>query len=211
MQGGPDGDDMRNRVGGIFNFSSSEIVQSRVGISFISTDKACTFAQEEIRSWTLRDTVIAAVEEWNRDILSKVKVSGSTNTTRLTMLYSGLYLAHLLPSDRPGENPNWNSTEPYYDDYYTIWDTFRCLNSFYLLVQKSRAVGMIRSLIDIWRHDGYMPDGRSGNYNGKVQGGSNADNVLADAFVKGVIDGINCEDGYAAMKKRCRSDSWQLP
>jgi putative alpha-1,2-mannosidase len=36
---------------------------------------------------------------------------------------------------------------------------------------------------------------------GKTQGGSNADNVLADAFVKGVTDGINWQDWYAAMKK----------
>lgn len=59
----------------------------------------------------------------------------------------------------------------------------------------------IRSLIDIWRKDGYMPDGRSSNFNGRTQGGSNADNVLADAYVKGVRGGINWEDGYKAMVK----------
>ena len=45
-----------------------------------------------------------------------------------------------------------------------------------------------------------MPDGRSGNYNGLVQGGTNADNVLADAYVKGLRGAINWTDGYAAMK-----------
>lgn len=59
----------------------------------------------------------------------------------------------------------------------------------------------IRSLIDIWRFDGYMPDARSSNYNGRTQGGSNADNVLADAFVKGVRGKVNWSDGYAAMVK----------
>jgi predicted alpha-1,2-mannosidase len=46
-----------------------------------------------------------------------------------------------------------------------------------------------------------MPDGRSGNYNGRVQGGSNADNVLADAYVKGIgRDGsINWTAGYEAV------------
>lgn len=57
----------------------------------------------------------------------------------------------------------------------------------------------IRSFIDIWRHDGYLPDGRSSNFNGRVQGGSNADNVLADAYVKGVRGSINWDDGYSAM------------
>lgn len=46
-----------------------------------------------------------------------------------------------------------------------------------------------------------MPDGRSGNWNGLVQGGSDADNVLADAYVKGLQGGINWTDAYAAMVK----------
>ena len=59
----------------------------------------------------------------------------------------------------------------------------------------------IRSLIDVWRHDGYMPDARSSNFNGRSQGGSNADNVLADAYVKGVRGAVDWEDGYSAMVK----------
>lgn len=51
------------------------------------------------------------------------------------------------------------------------------------------------------RHEGYLPDGRSGNWNGLVQGGSDADNVFADAYVKGLRGAINWTDGYAAMKK----------
>ena len=49
------------------------------------------------------------------------------------------------------------------------------------------------------RHEGYLPDGRSGNYNGLTQGGSNADNVLADAYVKGLRGSINWTDAYAAV------------
>jgi putative alpha-1,2-mannosidase len=45
-----------------------------------------------------------------------------------------------------------------------------------------------------------MPDARSSNFNGRVQGGSNADNVLADAYIKGVRGGINWTDGFAAMQ-----------
>lgn len=57
----------------------------------------------------------------------------------------------------------------------------------------------IRSLIDIWRHDGYLPDARSSFFNGATQGGSNADTVLADAYVKGVRGAVNWEDGFSAM------------
>lgn len=34
---------------------------------------------------------------------------------------------------------------------------------------------------------------------GYTQGGSNADNVLVDAYLKGITDGIDWEEGYAAV------------
>ena len=75
---------------------------------------------------------------------------------------------HLMPSDRTGENPNWDTGEPTYDDFYTLWDTFRCLNSYILLTAPKRAADIVRSLIDVWRFERFMPDARSGNYNGRV-------------------------------------------
>ncbi|KAM0263166.1 hypothetical protein ACHAQJ_001321 [Trichoderma viride] len=201
VQGGPDGDDAGDRVGAMFKFpAKTTVVKSKVGVSFISVEKACAF-QKEIPSWTLNDTVQTTKKLWNDEVFNKISIQESAaNDTRLTLFYSALYRMHQMPSDRTGENPIWNSSEPYYDDYYTLWDTFRCLNSFYLLVQPQRGIDMIRSLIDIWRHVGFMPDGRSGNHNGKVQGGSNADNVLADAYVKGFTGGINWNDGYKAVR-----------
>jgi predicted alpha-1,2-mannosidase len=45
-----------------------------------------------------------------------------------------------------------------------------------------------------------MPDARSGNINGRTQGGSNCDIVVADAFVKG-LKGIDYETALKAMIK----------
>ncbi|KAI6899081.1 alpha-1,2-mannosidase, putative subfamily [Hortaea werneckii] len=195
---------LNDRVGALFTWSNSSAatVRSRVGISFISSEKACAFKNDEIPSWSLNDTVTKAVEEWNRDVFSKIQVpTGSAqNQTNLVLLYSSLYFMHLMPSDRTGENPLWQSSEPSWDDFYTLWDIFRCTVSLYHLIQPSYYQGMVRSLIDIWRWEGFMPDGRSGNYNGLVQGGSNADNVLADAYVKG-LPGINWTAAYQAMLK----------
>ena len=190
-----------NRVGVLFEFpANATTVKSKVGVSWISADKACQFVASEIPSYDLNATVAAAQSVWNQGILNRITTTDLSNSTRLEMFYSAMYRAHLLPSDRTGENPHWRSNEPYYDDYYTAWDTFRCLNSLYLLIEPDREEGIVRSLIDIWRYERFMPDGRSGNYNGRVQGGSNADNILADAYVKGLVGGINWTDGYAAMK-----------
>ncbi|KAI1443281.1 glycoside hydrolase family 92 protein [Annulohypoxylon stygium] len=199
IEGGTIGYQYADRIGALFEFSSNAtIVKSKVGISWISTHKACQFL-DEIPNWSLKEVRDAAKDQWNSEVFSKIDVT-TTNETQLEMFYTAMYHAHLLPSNRTGENPHWESDEPYYDDFYTIWDTFRCLNPLLTLIQTKTQIGIVRALIDIWRFERFMPDGRSHNYNGRVQGGSNSDNVLADAYVKGLQGGINWTDGYAAMK-----------
>lgn len=78
---------------------------------------------------------------------------------------------------------------------------FRCTTPLFHILQPTPWEEYIRSLIDIYRHDGYLPDARSSFSNGATQGGSNADNVLADAYVKNLRGQINWTDGYAAMVK----------
>ena len=56
-------------------------------------------------------------------------------------------------------------------------------------------------MINIWEHEGWLPDARSSNFNGATQGGSNADNVLADAYVKGIRGQVDWNKGYAAVRK----------
>ncbi len=188
------------RQGGVFTFKARKVT-SRVGVSFISTDKACSNVQSEIPKGTsLQRLVKDAQSAWNSAIFDKVTTT-ETNTTALTQLYSYLYGMNLLPSNRTGENPGWQSAEPYYDDFFTLWDLFRCSTSLWQVLQPATYEEIIRALIDIWRHEGWMPDARSSNYNGKTQGGSNADNVLADAYVKGVRGAVNWQDGYAAVLK----------
>lgn len=117
-----------NRVGALFSWnapnasSGALTVSSKVGISFISKEKACMVKDTEIPSWDLQNTVEAAQDEWNKDIFSTIQVDTGpeANQTLLTLLYSSLYFMHLMPSDRTGENPLWESDEPSWDDFYCI-------------------------------------------------------------------------------------------
>jgi predicted alpha-1,2-mannosidase len=193
------------RLGGVFTFTESNVT-SRVGISFLSSSQACSNLEEISQDTSLSTLVSAAKTRWNTEILSKVQIS-SPSPDDLSLIYSSLYGAFLIPSNRTGENPSWNSAEPYYDDIFTLWDTHRCHTSLFQIIQPTAYEEFIRSLIDIWRHDGFMPDARSSNYNGRVQGGSNADNVLADAYIKNVRGAINWDDGYSAM----RTDAEVIP
>lgn len=108
------------RVGGLFTFGRPEVI-SRVGISWISREKACSNVQEEIpRGTRFMSVVEDAKAEWNSKVLSKITTT-ATNQTSLSLLYTSLYFMHLIPTNQTGENPGWTSTEPYYQDIFTFW------------------------------------------------------------------------------------------
>lgn len=56
----------------------------------------------------------------------------------------------------------------------------------------------MRTLIDIYVHDGHLPDARIAGWNGITQVGNNAAVLLADAFVK-KLPGIDWEKVYEAL------------
>ncbi|CAB3756596.1 hypothetical protein LMG29739_02487 [Paraburkholderia solisilvae] len=175
-----------------------QVIQLKVGLSFVSEDQARRNVMTETPGWSFDTVHDAAVAAWN-EALSPLRISGATESQR-RQFYTAMYHAMLVPSDRTGENPLWKSKEPYYDDYYAIWDTFRSAGPLLTLIAPDRERDSIRSLIDIYRHEGYMPDARSGNTTGRTQGGSNADVMVADAYVKGMT-GIDYPTAFAAMQK----------
>lgn len=112
------------RVGGVFSFEDTEVV-SRVGISWISKKKACQHVEDEIPAETSFESVVDDAEsEWEETVFSKVTTT-STNETNLELLYSSLYFMHLIPTNQTGENPGWESDEPYYQDIFTFWVSIR--------------------------------------------------------------------------------------
>ena len=187
-------------IGAVFDLSTQagQVVQAKVAISFVSTARARATLAEETPGWRFDSVRRAANDTWNQ-ALSKIQLQGASDSKRIQM-YTAMYHTMLMPSDRTGENPGWQSTEPYYDDYYAVWDTYRSSGPLLTLIASDRQRDLIRSLIDIYRHTGYMPDARSGNDNGRTQGGSNANVVVADAWVKG-MKGIDYNTAFEAMLK----------
>ncbi len=188
-----------NPTGAYFDFQTREgqIIKMKVGISFLSSAKAKENSKE-LNSWSMDAAKQEAETKWNA-ILGAVEINDS-NEDNKKIFYTALYHSFLQPSDRTGENPKWFSSEPYYDDYYAIWDTFRATFPLYTLLKPSLNKDILRSLIDIYKYEGYMPDARSGNDNGRVQGGTDGDMLIADAFVK-KLDGIDYQKAFEAMIK----------
>ncbi len=168
------------------------LVNVKIGISFISSLQAKRNIPE-----TTFDTQLSLLRQSWEKILSRIDIEGTEEQKR--MFYTGIYHTCLMPVNRTGENPSWTET-PYYDDYYAIWDTYRTSTPLITLLDEQREVDIVNSLLNIYKREGYMPDARSGNCNGRTQGGSNAEVVIADAFVKG-LQGIDYELALEAMLK----------
>ena len=192
--------DKGEKTGAYLTFSegTGKTVQVKVGISFISVGKAKLNVEAEIPGWDFDMVRKQADKSWNGQ-LEKIKVDGGGEDYK-KMLYTALYHSMLMPTKRTGENPLWKSGEPYYDDLYAIWDTYRTTHPLLTIISPEIQVDMVRSMVDIYRQEGYMPDARSGNITGRTQGGSNSDIVIADAFVKG-LKGIDYETALQAMIK----------
>lgn len=111
-----------SRLGAVFEFDVTNVT-SRVGVSFISTEQACQNVDSQIPAGTSLEILKEQTKEaWNDRVLSKVTTTDTSNMTNLELLYSSLYHMSIIPTNKTGENPLWVSSEPYYDDIFTLWD-----------------------------------------------------------------------------------------
>lgn len=198
--------DHGKKTGAMVSFAeNTDTLNLRIGISFISESKAKENLMSETHGKTFDQIIGEATDSWE-NLLGQVTISEKSPEEIKRMFYTGLYHTMLMPSERTGENPLWTDPgEPYYDDFYAIWDTYRTSMPLMTLIDPDRQADIVRSLINIGKRDGFMPDARSGNSNGRTQGGSNADIVIADAYVKG-LKGIDYEKAFAEMLKDAEID-----
>jgi putative alpha-1,2-mannosidase len=129
---------------------------ARVGMSFISIEQACHSSSTEIPDFDFEKTLHVAEEAW-RSKLDVISIKdGGVDTDMQTVFWSGIYRNFISPQDYTGENYLWASEEPYYDSYYCIWDSFRAQHPLLTMLDPQSQTLMVRSLIDIWRHEGMM-------------------------------------------------------
>lgn len=187
-------------AGAWFSFatSASPVLKVKVGLSYVSQAKAKENLYDELPGWGIEQVIADNKNTWNRR-LNSIQIETKNETYR-KMFYTALYHSLMMPVDKTDENPKWKLAMPYYDDYYAVWDTYRTTSPLLTIIAPSLQVRLIQSMLNIYTYEGYLPDGRSGDDNGRTQGGSNADIVLADAYVKG-LTGIDYETALKAMLK----------
>ncbi|KAF7718172.1 Alpha-1,2-mannosidase [Penicillium ucsense] len=190
------------QAGGYVTFERPDdgVVTVRVGVSYVSSQQACTNAEAEVPApgKDFARLEQEAVDSWSEK-LSPIKITaGGMSDAMISAFWSGIYRTMLSPQNMTGENPVWKSDEPYFDSFYCIWDQFRAQLPLLSLIDPETQTNLIRSLLDTYKNEGWLPDCRMSLCKGWTQGGSNADVVLTDAFVKNLTN-IDWELAYKAM------------
>jgi predicted alpha-1,2-mannosidase len=187
------------RIGTFCKFKTitGEQLLMKVATSLVSCENAEKYLQSEIPDWDFDRVKTAGMKTWEKQ-LEKIKIDASEDQKKL--FYTAMYHTMVMPRDFTGDNPHWTSDQPFWNDQYAIWDTWRTLYPFQLLINPDMVRDNILSFIDRLKHNGMVRDAFiSGNDAGNDQGGNNVDNIIADAYVKGV-SGINWNEAYGVMK-----------
>ena len=93
----------RSEMGALLGFKKNGAGETgiyvRVGMSFISPEKACANAEEEIPNFDFDGVRAAARGAWN-ELLGRVQVeTEGVDDDTVTLFYSSLYRTHISPAD----------------------------------------------------------------------------------------------------------------
>ncbi|GJJ11429.1 hypothetical protein Clacol_005662 [Clathrus columnatus] len=194
-------------VGGILgfkrnpDFASPTTILVRVGVSLISRDQACTNAEEEIPVYDFDLVRTSARNQWN-DLLGRIRVDSSAADPETTILfYSSIPVKTLYGSHK-------NLTMIRFIAMVILiislkWDTYRTLYPLMSLHDPVTFARIIRGMIDIQKYEGWLPECRSATVRQWIQGGSNADPILGEFFVKfhkqASTLNVSADDLYTAL------------
>jgi predicted alpha-1,2-mannosidase len=189
-----------NEIGAYLNFNTTNAqqIKVKVGISMISIQKAEENVGKEIPDWNFEHVKNQANLIWENE-LEKIEVTGMSEKNN-RMFYTAMYHALFAPANWTGENPVFNYNRPYYEDFLCVWDIFRTVSPLLTLISTKEHTDMLNTLLDVYRHDGWLADAHSALQREHIQVGSNTDVLFADAYAK-KLKGIDYNMAYEAVKK----------
>ncbi|MEO6804491.1 MAG: GH92 family glycosyl hydrolase, partial [Granulicella sp.] len=173
--------------GAYAEFNPGEMVEVRVGTSFLSIEEARANLNREMPAWNFDAVRQQLRTTWNEK-LNRLQIEGATAREK-SRLYTALY--HALQDPRVfSEGGHYYSA---FDDKihagesytaYSTWDTFRAEMSLLTLVAPERIDGMITALLQNYKEGGWMPKWPNPGYT-NIMIGTHADSLVAEAIRKG--------------------------
>jgi predicted alpha-1,2-mannosidase len=185
-----------------FHTVKDEVIQVRVGTSFISIDQARESLKKEIPFWDFESLKSQLKEIWNRK-LGIASIEGATED-QSQIFYTGLYHALLYPRLFSEHGKYYSAFDDTVHDGvsytdYSIWDTFRAENSLITIFASERVDDMITALLQNYKEGGWMPKWPNPSYT-NIMIGTHADSLVAEAINKG-FHGFDYSLAYQSVYK----------
>ena len=197
---------INDRIGAFvqYNTKDNEDIYLKVAVSLKSIEQATAWLDEEIPAWNYNLIKETARKTWNNE-LGKIKVEGGTEKEK-RIFYTALYHASVMPRNRTNDAIGFANNDAVWDDHLAVWDTWRTLYPLKVLTNPSMVSGTINSFITRIQKNKKVKDAYVAlNDMGSEQGGNNIDNIIADAFVKGV-KGVDWKEAYKLMKHQADNE-----
>ncbi len=189
----------KDEAGGVFfEFPAGSKLLAKIAISFKSQENAAAFLAKEIPDWDFDNVRSTAETRWNKALSAMTVKDPQISSGELRKFYTALYHANVMPRDRTSDAP-WETADPYFDDHYAIWDTFRTLFPLYHLLYPEMAGRISMSFPARFEKNGEVMDSFVAGHDGYQQGGDNVGVILADAYAK-KVPGVDWERAFKFLK-----------
>ncbi|WP_299442743.1 GH92 family glycosyl hydrolase [uncultured Aquimarina sp.] len=205
----------RKKMAFEFDNTSNDPIFITIGISAVDEQGALKNLEEEIGIKTFDQVKDTAQSTWENQ-LRKIVIE-STNNDYKTNFYTSLYHSMLAPNlyqDVDGRyrgmdlKIHQNSNFDYYS-VFSFWDTYRAAHPLYTIIEQDRTNDFINTFLAKYDEGGIMPIwDLAGNYT-HCMIGYHAVPVIADAYLKGIID-YDSEKAFEAMKHSATRDKLGL-
>ncbi len=179
-----------------FNLPSSQTVQAKLGISYVSDANAQADWQAENPNWNFDAVKTAAQQAWN-ELLGRIQVSGG-DAAHTQMFYSLLYKDFMHPSITSDVNGQFTGADQQthtipsgqHDQYgmYSGWDIYHSLSQLQAMLDPAAASDQAQSQLNYYAEDkilqqwGYLQD------NNYVMVGDPMQSIIADYYAFGAHD-----------------------
>lgn len=189
-----------------FNVKKGEVIRVKIGSSFVSIEQARNNLNAEIPDFDFESVQKILKDEWNQ-MLSKIEVEGDNYDDKVKF-YTALFHSLQQPriyNDVDGTYPRFDGNAQtdtickgnYYGDF-SVWDTYRALHGLFNIIIPEQNADMVRSLLTMAKVGGWMPIFPQWNNYTAAMIGDHVTSIIAEAYVKGVID--ITEEDYQILK-----------
>ena len=188
-----------------FDHRNGDTLQVKVGMSSVSIEGAMANLEAENSGWDFGKTRALAEEAW-RELLSPVAIDGTDD--QKSNFYTSLYHLYIQPNNiadvdgrfrGPDDSVHTASMGKYFSTY-SLWDTYRAANPLLNILVPSRVPALVETMIEHYKIQGYLPIWSLWGKENFGMIGNHGVPTVADAYLKGLLKGIDAEEAYEAVK-----------